>query len=146
MISWFLCIKIMVSNFTASYLWKTTQCHFYLSLFHQMLFSSQRPYQGEVRDTLRCLENIYQAFFEVPSIPRVDLSLSLKNIFFLNFIYIILILLNNNYYSMYIHSVHTFMINEIYLQLLFNVTVSTIFSVGILVGISPVSYQKDEFL
>lgn len=88
---------------------------FYLSLFHQMLFSSQRPYQGEVRDTLRCLENIYQAFFEVPSIPRVDLSLSLKNIFFKNIIYIILILLNNNYYSMYIHSVHTFMINEIYL-------------------------------
>lgn len=146
MISCFLCIKIMVSNFTASYLWKTTYCHFYLSLFHQMLFSSQRPYQGEVRDTLRCLENIYQAFFEVPSIPRVDLSLSLKNIFFKNFIYIILILLNNNYYSMYIHSVHTFMINEIYLQLLFNVTVSTIFSVGILVGISPVSYQIDEFL
>lgn len=54
---------------------------FYLSLFHQMLFSSQRPYQGEVRETLRYLENIYQAFFEVPSIPRVDLSLSLKNIF-----------------------------------------------------------------
>lgn len=88
---------------------------FYLSLFHQMLFSSQRPYQGGVRDTLRCLENIYQAFFEVPSIPRVDLSLSLKNIFFKNIIYIILILLNNNYYRMYIHSIHTFMINEIYL-------------------------------
>lgn len=91
-------------------------CFFYLSLVHQMLFSSQRPYQGKVIETLQCLGKIYEAFSEVPSIPRVDLSLSLKNIF-KNIIYNILILLiiQCNYYSVYIHIIYTLMINKNYL-------------------------------